>query len=397
MDRGEYYRKLGWQKSPFIKSTSFDIPIVGRMYEFEEVCGCIAGWDRIIVITAPIGYGKTTFMNQLVMSKPAGINYVIAFNAYEPPEAVMNRIKRELPLTKRLFFQADRTTFGEVLGSKLGQEKMLLIFDEAQDYDTDLFRWLRILNDRTDNLFMIFLGLKGLEDRITAESSFRDRKSKSLRMRPFEVEDLEEIVRERIRWAGGRGISPFTDDGLRRLCESANHVPRQLLENGQKVIEECASKDSLHANADLVEGVLGHAEEKMTELVESEVSAEISEVVEEEVKVKNPQEPKENKADSSGSSYSFMDDLSPTQQEIVRLLLTHESLSISELSDLLKKDIRSIGSLIRKLRGLNKMEVARKSNVPYPVIVRKGKEGRMGRLQYVYSLSDNARSLLAIK
>jgi hypothetical protein len=82
MERGEYYKKLGWKKSPFIKSTSLDIPIVGRLDEYEDVCESITGWDRIMVITAPIGYGKTTFMNQLVISKPKDIKYVIAFNAY---------------------------------------------------------------------------------------------------------------------------------------------------------------------------------------------------------------------------------------------------------------------------------------------------------------------------
>ena len=97
------------------------------------------------------------------------------------------------------------------------------------------------------------------------------------------------------------------------------------------------------------------------------------------------------------SGYNFMNDLSPTQQDIVKLLLEKESLSITELSEPMKKDIRSIGSLIRKLRGLNKMEVARKPNVPYPVIVRKGKEVRMGRLQYVYSLSDTVRRIIAKK
>jgi hypothetical protein len=311
----------------------------------------------------------------------------------------MRRIKAELPLSKRLFFNADRTTFGEVLQVKLGEDKMLLVFDEAQDYNPELFKWLRILNDRTDNLFMIFLGLQGLEDRITAETSFRDRKSKSVKLRPFEVEDLEEIVKERISWAGGAGIEPFTDTGLKRLCESANHIPRQLLDNGQRVIEECAKKEIDKADATFVENVIG--------AVNTPKKAEKEVFIEETVGEEEPDQDgfasisqgvNEVLAPvSPGASYGFMNELSPTQQEIVNLLLTHESLSISELSDTMQKDIRSIGSLIRKLRGLNKMEVARKPEVPYPVIVRKGKETRMGRLQYVYSLSDNARRLLGKK
>ncbi len=389
------YTKLGWKKSPFIKSTSIDIPILGRMNEYEEVSESIDGWDRIIVITAPIGYGKTTFMNQMVMTPPKGVNYVIPFNAYEPPATVIERIRAKLPLHKRIFLKADRTTFGEALQGRLSGEKMLLVFDEAQDYDVELYKWLRILNDRTDNVFMIFLGLPGLEDRITAETSFRDRKSRSIRLKSFEVEDLEEIVRERIIWAGGKGTAPFTADGLRRLCESANSVPRHLLENGQKVVEECALRDMDSVDADFVENVIGGE----TEIPKTGGDDSVSETSSEDVTgVSHRHDLAEpGVSEPSKTSYHLMDELSPTQQAIVNLLMDRESLSVSELSSSLKKDIRSVGSLIRKLRGLNPMEVSRKPNVPYPIIVRKGKEARMGRLQYVYSLSDNARRILARK
>jgi len=382
MEREAYYRRFGWKKSPFIKSTSIDIPIVSRKNEFNEVSECIGGWDRIMVVTAPIGYGKTTFMNQLVKEKPPKTKYVVAFNAYEPVEEVMQRIKSSLPIHKRIYSKTDRTSFGEMLQKKIGKNKMLLIFDEAQDYDNELFKWLRILNDRCNNLFMIFLGLPDLEDKITSEASFRDRKSKSIRLNPIILEDLDTLVRKRIKWVGGKGIKPFTDEGLKRLCSSCNQVPRLLLENGQKVIETGAKEGAEELEGNFVEKTLGQSTETY-----DEQDAEIEAVFDDSdaSKVVN------------ASSYNFMDDLSPTQQDIVKLLQEHDALSISELSQQLNKDIRSLGSLIRKLRGLNRMEVARKPMVPYPIIIRRGKEIRMGRIQYVYTLSDNARRMLAKK
>jgi hypothetical protein len=386
MYRDEYYKRMGWGKSPFIKSTSLDIPIIGRVREYDIVCEAIGGWDRIMTVTAPIGYGKTTFMNQLIMQKPRGIKYVMAINSYESPGEVIKRIKNTLPFYKR-FFNTDKSGFPELLQKRLGVDRMLLLFDEAQDYDTELFKWLRVVNDRAENVFMIFFGLAGLEDKITAETSFRDRKSKSIRLEPFVAEDLEEIVRERIKWVGGKTIKPFTVDGLKRLCESCNRVPRLLLEHGQKVIEDCAKNEVFSADSEYVERALG----KVSHMGGMPDSSET---------VYEPQEePRTIKAKilKESGDYDFMADLSPTQQDIVMLLLEHESLSISELAEYLKKDIRSLGSLIRKLRGLNKSEVERKPNVPYPVIIRKGKENRMGRLQYVFALSDNSRRKLAKK
>lgn len=374
MERKQYYNNFNWDKSPFIKTTSMNVPMVERQSDYDEVCEAIGGWDRIVVITAPIGYGKTTFMNQIIKNKPPGIDYIVYFDAYEPVEEVMSRIIHTLPFWKRIFkANIDRTSCGEFLQKKLGKRKLLLIFDEGQDYNEELFKWLRILNDRVDNLFMIFLGLRGLEDKITSETSFRDRKSKTIHLGPFSTAQLEEIIRKRMLWVNGKGIKPYTDDGLKRLCESANGVPRRLMDNGQKVVEECARKDVGEIGTIEVETILG----KMEESVEVEPVLEQPDV------------------NVEGAYGNFIDELSPTQQNIVRLLTNKESLSITELCESMDKDIRSVGSLMRKLRGLNKDEIERKPEVPYPIVVRAGKEKRLGRQQYVYMLSDNARRLLA--
>ena len=378
MDREAYYKRYRWKKSPFIKTTSMDAPILERHDEYVNVRECIGGWDRIMIVTAPIGYGKTTFMNYIVKNKPREVNYLVFFDSYEPVENVMSRITNTLPSWRRMWgVERDRTAFGRYLKSKLGKKKMLLLFDEAQDYDEELFRWLRILNDRVDNVFMMFFGLTGLENKITAETSFRDRKSKSITLKPFAVEEIEEIVRKRLRWVGGKDIRPFTDGGLRRLAESANSVPRLLMENGQGVVEYAAKNDLNSIDAIDVEKSLGAA-------ILAVASAE-------------PPLKEEPKQLVSAPVTDFLKELSPTQQDIVRLLMEKESLSIAELSEMLGKDIRSVGSLIRKLRGLDADEVARKPVVPYPVIVRVGKDKRLGHTQYIYSLSDNARRVLAVK
>jgi predicted transcriptional regulator len=395
MERKRYYRQLGWKKSPFIKSTSMDTPIIMRQNEYAVIRECIGGWDRVMIVTAPIGYGKTTFMNTIVKNKPPEIDYVVFFDSYEPIAEVMDRVISKLPIWKRLFTgDIDRTLFGEFLQKKLGNKKILLLFDEAQDYDNELFKWLRILNDRVDNLFMVFFGLRGLEDKITSETSFRDRKTKSITLTPFTIDDLQSIVIKRIQWVGGKGMKPFTSEGLKRLCESANYVPRRLMENGQRVIEECSAHDIISINEEIVERIIGtYAGEDVRLVRVEEVESKSEEGVEATKDALLEREPTVEPVESK--SYDLMSELSPTQQEIVNLLMQNESLSITEMCTMLNKDIRSIGSLIRKLRGLNPEEITRKPNIQYPVVVRRGKETRMGRVQYVYGLSDNTRRMLA--
>jgi len=382
MDRAQYYKKFNWQKSPFIKSSSLATPIVEKLDEYNTVCECVGGWDRVMIITAPIGYGKTTFMNLLVKKNIPGVRHIISFDGYEPVENVMNKTYSTLPLWRRLFTsRVDRTDFGYFLNKHLGRDKMVLVFDEAQDYDEELFKWLRILNDRVDGLFMIFLGLSELENKITSETSFRDRKTKSIKLTPFSASELAQIVRKRIEWAGGDGIKPFTEDGIKRLSESSNTIPRLLMENGQRLIEECARKGVEVVDSIVVDDFLGRNVEfsQLEHAPFVEIKSNIGEGV------------------GLSEHLDFLAELSPTQREIINVMMDYESISISELGEVLNKDIRSVGSLIRKLRGLNEDEVLRKPDVPYPLIVCLGKERRGGRQQYVYSLSDNVRRLMAKK
>ena len=372
MDRQEYYAGFGWSKSPFIKTTSPETPIVKREEEYIEIQEAIGGWDRLIILTAPIGYGKTTFMNQVLENPPDGVFKVVSFSTYTGIEAVMAKIMAVFPWHVRLFNRRlDRESFGDLIRKNIGGSKLLLIFDEAQDYPPQLFKWLRTLNDQCENAFMLFIGLPGLEDKIASETALRDRKSRNMTLKPLKTKELTEIVENRIKWVGGDGITPFTKDGVKRLCISANQIPRKLLDDGQKILEYAANHNIKEIDGEIVENMLG--------VSKADTSMEPQKPVIEETKE------------------GFIRELSPTQKDIVTLLLKHERLCISEIGEELDKDIRSIGSLIRKLRGLNKAEVERKPDIPYPVVVQAGKETRQGRRQYVYSLSDNSRRLLAEK
>ena len=370
-----------------IKSTSLETPIIERENAGKSLEEAVGGWDRIIVLTAPIGYGKTTFMNQLRKKHLKEVGYVVTFNTFTSIENMVESFKNAFPRWKRLFEgNTDESRFGEYLAKKLGGSRMLAIFDEAQDYPPEVFKWLRILNDHCDNLFMLFIGLPGLDDKIASEASLRDRRAKNMFLESLSTEKLAEILEKRIQWVGGCGIKPFTEDGARRLSDSAQHVPRKLMENGQKVIEYCAKNEIYDIDSRVIENALGSVID--VEIVEKQAP----EALRASESVFMPTQSVGGGVIQGG--FSFLSELSPTQQEIVGLFKEHESLSIPEISQILEKDIRSVGSLIRKLRGLNPQEVARKPNVPYPVVVKSGKGSRAGRIQDLYSLSDNSRRLL---
>lgn len=368
MEKADYHRKFGWGGNPFIKSTDIDLPIIEQHETYNEVLRSIDAIDRVMVLTAPMGYGKTTFMNLVLKKQPKVVDYLAHFDTYEPVEGVMRRIVSLLPFWKKVFRpRPDRSNFGEYLKKCLGPKKMLLVFDEAQDYDEGLLRWLRTINDRANNAFMIFIGLPGLEDKLASETSFRDRQSVSLNLRPLSIEQLGEVVRRRIQWVGGVGIEPFSEDGLNFFLKYRNpYPPRSMLEDADNIINHCAENDIFKINAHAVESAFGMVK-----------------------KIK-----KEEKVEGRLAPYTI-NDFPASQRTVIKVMLEKEKVTIPDLSEQLGKQQNYVGMLIKRLRGLDKKEQERRLNVRYPVVVEL--EAGEGRSRYSYTLSDDARRVLGRK
>ena len=369
MDTEEYHRQLGWKDDPFVKSTALELPIIPHEIVYNQIQEALSGGARSISVVSPIGYGKTTLMNLLTKKPPKGITYVVSFDTYEPVDDAMVRIMNALPLWKRVFSKPDRAGFGEFLRRKLGNEKIMLLFDEAQDYDEELFRWLRVINDRVLNAHMVFFGLRGLLDKLSAETSFRDRMSRNIELELLPHEQLKEIIKARIRWVNGEGTRPFTEEGLDTLVR--NNAPRKILEDGQFTINECAKRELFDIGPQEVEDILGTIPPAKRE---------------------EEEEPKPRKKEVYPYSIG---DFSETQQDIIKQLLARDMMTVKGLSEATGSSKEGIRNLIRKLRGLEKDEIERRPNVVYPVVV--GVKGGGGRSRYSYKLSDQAKRILGEK
>lgn len=372
MDREHYFKKLGWSKSPFVKETSRDAPIVKRTEAYSFVSECIGGWDRVLVCIAPIGWGKTTFMYQIENNPPQEIDYVISFDGPEPIVVMKEKVLKVLPFYKKIFQTREISGFPEWFKQRLGSKRVLLLFDEAQDYDSKVFAWLRILHDKCGNVFMVFFGLRSLMDKLSAETSFRDRKSKEIDLKVFDSEHERLILEKRIEWVGGEGISPFMEDGVNSLCTRAT-VPRNLFDMGQEVIEYAAQNKIFSINRAHIEAAIGKVSRRATKDVKK-VGGEGKEV----------------------EVYPYtIDDFPPYQQEVLNVLMQHEILTIKELSGMLNKDPEPTRVTIKRLRGLLG-EDKKNTKVVFPVVV-EVKNPKGGRKRYAYTLSDSARRILARK
>jgi len=398
MNPSGYYRLFSWKKSPFILTTSLDAPIIRRVEEVEGIVDLIEGWHQIIVVSSQIGYGKTTLLNSLIKHKPANIDYLIPFKsktsvedlikdvieALSPPVEVKKPWYQKL-LSEKLLGLGPETvqetkksgeTDGDFIQRKLGDNSLLLAFDDAHLYPEGFFFTLRELNDAVDNLFMIFFGLPELKELVMADQSFGDRihDEDIIDLRLYSEDELEDIFRARFIWdsVGGKDASPFSDEAIKWLCIQARGNARNLFKLSQKVLDVVIEEDIKEVDERIVEDILG--------------------------KITPPKKVKKEEIEVSAiDEYDFIRDMSPTQRDILKLLSTKGELTIPEVSNELGKSIRSVNSLIRKLRGMDKGEVKRKPNVEYPLVVLGEKKIIGGRNLQSYKLSDHAYRRLATR
>lgn len=376
MKLSEYKSKLGWntERDPFTLSIVLDT-LVKEKDLYEAFLNSIDAWDRVIILTGPIGGGKTTMVEYL-KNHPPRDTIVIDFNSKRSVEDTVKRIVSAINKKGSWIYRllgikqdhVDKDDLGYFITKEAGHLKTLIIWDEAQDCSEETFTLLRELTDKADNLFIIFIGLPILERVLSEVTSFRDRAVKTLKTSPFTEEVLKTLIMERIRWVGGKDIKPFTDEAIGLLVKDSRGNPRSLLKKCHEVIKKAAEDEIFEINAEFAE--------------RHSILSEEPTVI-----------PREEPANNLTLGPDFVKELSPMQQDIVEVLQKKHALTASQIAKEIGKDYASTEVNLRRLMTENQKEM--KEGVPYPVI--RKRPGEEGKSQYIYALSEQARRLLAMK
>jgi len=237
----EYFKQLGWKKNPFPLASTSDLPIIPNQEAYTEVKDKVNAGERLILITAPVGYGKSTLVNYII-EKGLSYNGIddIVLKRYRM-QCQWNIVNKDLIDTLNPFIKLLRKpkNITNYLFNK-ENKPIVLFFDEIQDYisDEQLIRNLRDFIDNVRNCSVIFLGLPELEQLIE-QGSFRDRVMFRYNLPLISQKERENMLIERIKWAGGKDITPFNHESVEHLCKSG--TPREILAKANETIKFCAS------------------------------------------------------------------------------------------------------------------------------------------------------------
>lgn len=193
--------------------------------------------EGFIVITGPIGTGKTTIARNLLAT--IGDEKIVAAQLVTTkltPDELLELVASEFKIPLKGNSKAEVLGCIEAFLIQLNKQgkRALLLVDEAQNLPAETVEELRMLsNFQLDDKPLIqsfLLGQEELKDIIQAPNmeQFRQRIIASAHLKPLNIEEVKNYINHRLQQAGCNTDSLFSDAAFEVIHEKTLGVPRKI-------------------------------------------------------------------------------------------------------------------------------------------------------------------------
>ncbi|HCH69545.1 MAG TPA: general secretion pathway protein GspA [Colwellia sp.] len=193
--------------------------------------------EGFIVITGPIGTGKTTIARNLLAT--IGDEKIVAAQLVTTklsPDELLELVAAEFKIPLKGNSKADVLRSIETFLISLHKQgkRALLLVDEAQNLPPETIEELRMLsNFQLDDKPLIqsfLLGQEELKDIIQAPNmeQFRQRIIASAHLKPLSIKEVKDYIIHRLQQAGCKKESLFSDKAFEAIHQKTLGVPRKI-------------------------------------------------------------------------------------------------------------------------------------------------------------------------
>ncbi len=231
-----YCRFYGLIRSPFEMTPDPGFLYLGETHR-EGLATLVYGVRSrkgFVMLTGEVGTGKTTLLHALLAQLDARTDSAYIFNPRLEPLDFFRLLFDDLGIEATCSSKAEYLlALNHYLIDRLQNDRtVLLIIDEAQNLSREMLEEVRLLSNlETPNSKLIQILLVGqpeLSEMLDRDDLRQLRQRIVLRheLEPFDADELESYVEERLRLAGYTGKGIFKRSALRELFAVTGGVPR---------------------------------------------------------------------------------------------------------------------------------------------------------------------------
>jgi general secretion pathway protein A len=233
-----YLQHFGLLRAPFEMTPDPAFLYLGESHQ-EGLATLVYGVRArkgFVMLTGEVGTGKTTLLHALLAQLNPNTAAAFVFNPRLGPLDFFRVLFDEFDIATPCATKAEfLICFNKFLIERLERDHpTLLIVDEAQNLSPEMLEEIRLLSNletpHSKLIQIMLVGQPELEEQLQRPElrQLRQRISLRFRLRPFDADETENYVQERLRLAGYTGKGVFKRGALRRLHTVTAGIPRLI-------------------------------------------------------------------------------------------------------------------------------------------------------------------------